>query len=99
MSNAGQRLAENLALVHERIAEAAARAGRSSSEVKLIGVTKYADVEVTRMLAQAGLMDLGESRPQELWHKAKALADLHVRWHLVGHLQRNKVRRTLPLTT
>ena len=42
-------------------------------------------------------VDLGESRPQQLWEKAAALADLPIRWHLIGHLQRNKVRRTLPL--
>jgi pyridoxal phosphate enzyme (YggS family) len=40
---------------------------------------------------------LGESRPQQIWDRAAQLADLPVRWHLIGHLQRNKVRRTLPL--
>jgi PLP dependent protein len=50
-------------------------------------------------LADAGCLDLGESRPQELWNKAAALADLPIRWHLIGHLQRNKVERTLPLAT
>ena len=48
------------------------------------------------MLAEIGLLDLGENRPQELWHKAAALPT-SVRWHLIGHLQRNKVERTLPL--
>ena len=48
-------------------------------------------------LVEAGCNDLGESRPQQLWEKAAALADLPIRWHLVGHLQRNKIRRTLPL--
>ena len=47
--------------------------------------------------AELGVLDLGESRPQELWRKAEALKDLPIRWHLVGHLQRNKVERTLPL--
>jgi pyridoxal phosphate enzyme (YggS family) len=56
---------------------------------------------VARALVAAGCRDLAESRPQELWAKAAALGDLAVppRWHLVGHLQRNKVRRTLPLLT
>src|SRR5262249_51616542 len=45
----------------------------------------------------AGCIDLGESRPQELWTKADKLPD--ARWHLIGHLQRNKVRRTLPLVS
>lgn len=49
------------------------------------------------MLVDAGCRDLGEARPQQLWDKAATLADLGIRWHLIGHLQRNKVRRTLPL--
>jgi pyridoxal phosphate enzyme (YggS family) len=52
---------------------------------------------VARLLVEAGLSTLGESRPQQVWQKAEALADLQVRWHLIGHLQRNKVKRTLPL--
>ena len=48
------------------------------------------------MSAEAGCLDLGESRPQQLWEKAERLADLPIRWHLIGHLQRNKVNRTLP---
>jgi pyridoxal phosphate enzyme (YggS family) len=63
----------------------------------LVGVTKYVEPPLARMLVEAGLNTLGESRPQELWSKADALADLAVSWHLIGHLQRNKVRRTLPL--
>jgi pyridoxal phosphate enzyme (YggS family) len=93
------RLGQNLANVRERIASAAARSGRKPEAIRLVGVTKYASVEVTRALVEAGLADLGESRPQALWDKAAALADLPVRWHLVGHLQRNKVRRTLPLVS
>jgi pyridoxal phosphate enzyme (YggS family) len=61
----------------------------------LIGVTKYVDANIARMLFDAGVADLGESRPQELWNKAEALADLRIQWHLIGHLQRNKVKRTL----
>ena len=99
MSDVAQRIAENLYAVRERIAAAAARAGRDPSGIRLIGVTKYAGPELAGMLVQAGLMDLGESRPQELWRKAEALTAQSVRWHLIGHLQRNKVRRTLPLTT
>jgi PLP dependent protein len=91
-------LTENLARVRERIARAEAAAGRSAGSVRLIGVTKYAGPDVAQLLVQAGLTDLGESRPQELWRKAEALADANIRWHLIGHLQRNKIRRTLPLT-
>jgi PLP dependent protein len=93
------RLGQNLANVRERIASAAARSGRPPEAIRLVGVTKYASIEVTRALVEAGLADLGESRPQALWDKAAALAELSVRWHLVGHLQRNKVRRTLPLVS
>lgn len=99
MSDVFQRIAENLFEVRRRISEAAVRAGRRPNEVTLVGVTKYVSPEIVRSLVQAGLSDLGESRPQELWHKAAALSGLSVRWHMIGHLQRNKVRRTLPLTT
>ncbi len=97
MPNLSARIAENLATVRGRIAEAAARSGRPAGAITLVGVSKYVSAEVTRALVEAGCCDLGESRPQSLWDKAAALADLPVRWHLVGHLQRNKVRRTLPL--
>jgi pyridoxal phosphate enzyme (YggS family) len=90
-------LADRLAEVQQRIADAAQRSGRAATDVRMVAVTKYASVEAAGALVAAGCRDLGESRPQELWHKAAALADLPVRWHLVGHLQRNKVRRTLKL--
>jgi hypothetical protein len=63
----------------------------------LVGVSKYVDASVARLLVEAGCATLGESRPQQLWQKAAALDDLAIEWHLIGHLQRNKVRRTLPL--
>lgn len=90
------RIAANLREIRDRIAQAAARAGRKSAEVTLVGVTKYVDAAVARALVDAGQFDLGESRPQELWSKAAALPDPRIRWHLIGHLQRNKARRTLP---
>jgi len=95
-------IADNLRRVRERIARAAEGAGRSADEITLVGVTKYVGPREAAELAAAGCADLGESRPQELWEKAKALqragaSSPPLRWHLVGHLQRNKVRRTLPL--
>jgi len=90
------RLAANLARVRQRIADAAQAAGRRVEEVKLVAVTKYVDAHVAAELVHAGCADLGESRPQSLWEKAEALAELPIRWHQLGHLQRNKVRRTLP---
>jgi PLP dependent protein len=97
MTDDAARISENLSRVRGRIAEAAARSGRTADAVRLVAVTKYVSAEVARSLFEAGCRDLGESRPQVLWEKAAALADLPIRWHLVGHLQRNKVRRTLPL--
>lgn len=94
-----ERCRLNLAAVRGRVADACRRAGREPGEVRLVGVTKYVSAEAARMLLEAGCPDLAESRPQSLWEKATALAD-HApapRWHLIGHLQRNKIRRTLPL--
>lgn len=93
-------IADNLRRVQERIAGAAATAGRSVDEITLVGVTKYVDSAKAMELAAAGCRDLGESRPQELWTKSGELASASgssIRWHLIGRLQRNKIRRTLPL--
>jgi len=97
MSQLVAQIAENLAEVRGRIAEAAVRSGRGAEDVSLVAVTKYVSVVEVRALVEAGCSLLGENRPQELWQKAETLRELPVRWHLVGHLQRNKVRRTLPL--
>jgi pyridoxal phosphate enzyme (YggS family) len=91
--------ADNLRRVRERIAQATEAAGRRAEDVTLVAVTKYVDAIAAAEAIAAGCHDLGESRPQELWSKAAALTSHAggVRWHLIGHLQRNKVRRTLPL--
>jgi uncharacterized pyridoxal phosphate-containing UPF0001 family protein len=88
------RCRQNLAAVRDRIATACRTAGRDPGDVRLVGVTKYVSAELTRMLLVAGCHDLAESRPQSLWAKAAALADHEPapRWHLIGHLQRNKLR-------
>jgi len=90
-------LAENLARVRGQIDDAAREAGRRTDEVTLVGVTKYVDADTARALFDVGLHDLAESRPQQLWDKAESMLDADVRWHQVGHVQRNKVRRTVPL--
>src|SRR5689334_17775277 len=87
-------LAERLAAVEARLTDSCRRAGRARSEVTLIAVTKTVSAEVATLLPGLGVQDLGESRPQELWRKA-ALVPPPVRWHLIGHLQRNKIERTL----
>lgn len=89
------RLKENLHHVQQRIADAAKKSGRAPDEITLVGVTKYVDAEVTRTFVEAGCKVLGESRPQKLWEKADALSDLDIQWHLIGHLQRNKVKQSL----
>lgn len=90
---------ENLKEIEARISAAALNSGRSASDVQLLAVTKYADANVTRELVMAGCHVLGESRPQALWQKAESLKDLDIEWHLIGHLQRNKIKRSLPITT
>jgi pyridoxal phosphate enzyme (YggS family) len=81
-----------------RVSNACQRAGRTVDAVTIVGVTKYVGSEEARWLAEAGCFDLGESRPQSLWEKGEALRELPIRWHLIGHLQRNKVSRTLSYT-
>jgi PLP dependent protein len=93
------RISENLAHVRERIAAAAARSARPAEAIKLVAVTKYVSATEIRALVQAGCTDLGESRPQQLWQRAEQTTDLSIRWHLIGHLQRNKVQRTLTLVS
>jgi pyridoxal phosphate enzyme (YggS family) len=93
------RLVENLARVRDRIAEATLQADRASDSVTLVAVSKYVDAAATRALLEAGCPALGESRPQQLWDKAADPALATAQWHLIGHLQRNKVARTLPCTT
>ena len=97
MNPFARRIAQNLAQIHSRIEAAANRSGRTADAVTLVAVTKYVSLEMAAAAVAAGCHDLGESRPQELWAKAAALADPAIRWHMLGHLQRNKVRRTLPL--
>jgi pyridoxal phosphate enzyme (YggS family) len=89
-------IADNLRHVQDRVARAAEGCGRRANEITIVGVTKYAGVQAARELYFAGCKDLGESRPQELAAKAAALADLPIAWHMIGHLQRNKVRLTPP---
>jgi pyridoxal phosphate enzyme (YggS family) len=89
-------LAERLQALEQRIQSACVRAGRARNDVTLVAVTKYVGPEVAALLPELGALDLGESRPQELWRKAAALPK-EVRWHLVGHLQTNKIEKTFPL--
>lgn len=89
----------NVAALRDRIAEACRLAGRDPGEVTMVAVTKYVSADLSAMVLDAGVDDLAESRPQTLWDKAAVMAGRPrlPRWHMIGHLQRNKVRRTLPV--
>jgi len=87
-----EAVAHAVAVVRERIATAARRAGRDAASVTLVAATKTVDVERVRAVIEAGVVDVGENRAQELLAKAPACADLPGRWHFLGQLQRNKVR-------
>lgn len=97
--NAQQIITDNLSRIRDRIVAAAESVGRDPSEVQLVAVTKYVGIAETAALLAAGCTQLGESRPQQLWEKAADPQLASADWHLIGHLQRNKVRRTLPVTT
>jgi len=90
---------ENLNKVRGRIEKAAAAAGRDPRQIKLIAVTKTVPVELIEEAVRAGVTDFGENRVQEAAPKIQALRDKypHLTWHMVGHLQRNKVRTALDL--
>jgi PLP dependent protein len=104
-------LAENLDLVKEKIASACAKAGRQVSEVTLIAVTKSAAPEQIREVLQLGIGDLGESRAQVLQQRVATVNEFYqrrqnagdeafaprLRWHMIGHLQRNKAKAVLGL--
>ena len=106
-------LAEKLDEVRQRIAEAATKAKREPSEVTLVAVTKSAAPEQIREVLQLGVQDLGESRVQALTQRAGQLNEFlqrridrsdpavpeKVRWHMIGHLQRNKVKPVLPIAS
>ena len=86
----------NIERVNERVARAAARAGRRAEDVLLIGVSKTVDVERIRAAVAAGIRALGENRVQEAKEKVAVLGR-PVPWHLIGHLQTNKVKDALAL--
>lgn len=84
-------IAENLSLVEEKIAAACARAGRKREEVKLIAVSKTHPVEAIKEAMRCGIRSFGENKVQELRDKMENLGE-DLDWHLIGHLQTNKVK-------
>lgn len=107
-----RRLSENLKRVRGRIEDACARGKRNPEDIRLIAVTKYVELDVVRQLLEMGIPDLGESRAQQLNQRAGMIhesferrttltgrrdtAAIRPRWHMVGHLQRNKLKLVLP---
>jgi PLP dependent protein len=81
--------------VRERIARAAARAGRDPSRVRLIAISKTFGADAVRAAALEGQIHFGENKLQEAQQKRQDLADLPLKWHLVGHLQSNKARKAV----
>ncbi len=92
-------IAESLENIRGRIQRACLRAGRDPSEVTLVTVAKTFPVEQVREALAAGAIDIGENYVQELQEKRQALGSEKVRWHFIGHLQRNKVRLIAPWIT
>lgn len=92
-------IAERVTAVRERIARAAARAGRDPSGITLVAVSKTHPPAAVREAFAAGVRDFGENRVQEAEPKIGALADIRagLRFHLVGHLQSNKARKAVAL--
>lgn len=97
--SADSALVATLSSIHERIALACNRAGRSASEVTLVAVTKTVSAVIVREAIAAGVTVLGENRVQEAEAKIAELSDFRsqVAWHLIGHLQSNKARKALSL--
>jgi pyridoxal phosphate enzyme (YggS family) len=89
-------IAENLDRVREQIAQAAAKAGRSADDIELDAITKTHPAEKVREAIEVGQQLFGESRVQEARAKIPELPST-LRWHFVGHLQKNKIRHALPL--
>ena len=89
-------VSQNLDRVREQIAQAAAKAGRIVEDVQLVAITKTHPAEKAREAIEAGQTLFGESRVQEARAKIPELPS-NLRWHFVGHLQKNKIRHALPL--
>ncbi len=84
-------LKDNLIQVENNILTACKKAGRDRSEVTLIAVSKTKPVEMLREIYDAGIRDFGENKVQEMCEKTEVLPE-DIRWHMIGHLQTNKVK-------
>jgi len=94
-----ERVLANLHQVRDRMAEAAVRSGRAADQVRLVAVTKTVAPETIRVLARAGQTDIGENRAQAIRDRSRELAGTAIAWHMIGRLQRNKVKYVVPTCT
>ena len=85
------QLKDNLQIIQNNIANAAQKSGRSAEDITLVAVTKTIDVDYIKQAYDLGLRDFGENRVQELLTKIDKLPS-DINWHMIGHLQTNKVR-------
>jgi PLP dependent protein len=88
-------IATNLHAVRGRLEQAARAAGRDSADIRLVAISKTFPPDAVREAFAAGQVDFGENKVQEALQKIRATAELHSRWHLVGHLQSNKARKVV----
>lgn len=88
------KIQENINNIRARIERACERAGRKPDEVQLVGVSKTVDSGRIQEALDAGITIIGENRVQEAWDKFQTIGT-RARWHMIGHLQTNKVKRTL----
>lgn len=84
-------ISENIKVIKEKIARAAEKSGRRGEDILLLAVTKTIDIDRIRMAVDCGLTELGENKVQEITDKYDAL-ERDVKWHMIGHLQTNKVK-------
>ncbi|HFI0465439.1 TPA: YggS family pyridoxal phosphate-dependent enzyme [Streptococcus suis] len=87
---------KNKDAIFSSVAKAAEKAGRPSESVKVIAVTKYVDSSIANQLVNTGVTHIGENRVDQFLEKYNALADKQLTWHLIGTLQRRKVKDIIP---
>ncbi|HEM4824661.1 TPA: YggS family pyridoxal phosphate-dependent enzyme [Streptococcus suis] len=87
---------KNKDAIFSAVAKAAEKAGRPSESVKVIAVTKYVDSSIANQLVNTGIIHIGENRVDQFLEKYNALADKQLTWHLIGTLQRRKVKDIIP---
>lgn len=83
---------ENIDKIMKRVEASAVRAGRDPKDITVIAVSKTVDASRAKEAVESGLVNLGENKVQELVSKYEALHDMGIKWHMIGHLQKNKVK-------